>query len=56
MGCQFSYTYILGLGLPWWFSNKESAAIEEPQETLVQSLVWKDTLEKEMTTHSNILA
>ena len=26
------------------------------QETWVQSLVWEDSLEKEITTHSNILA
>ena len=26
------------------------------QETCVQSLGWEDTLEKEMSTHSNILA
>ena len=26
------------------------------QETWVQSLVWKDPLEKEMATHSSILA
>ena len=26
------------------------------QETQVQSLVWKDSLEKEMATHSSILA
>ena len=26
------------------------------QETWVQSLGWKDTLEKEMVTHSNIFA
>ena len=26
------------------------------QETWVQSLVWKDVLEKEMSTHSRILA
>ena len=26
------------------------------RETLVQSLGWKDLLEKEMATHSNILA
>ena len=26
------------------------------QETWVQSLVWEDPLEKEMATHSNILA
>ena len=28
----------------------------EMQETWVQSLGWKDTLEKEMATHSSILA
>ena len=27
-----------------------------PQETRVQSLVWEDPLEKEMATHSSILA
>ena len=26
------------------------------QETLVQSLVWEDPLEKEMATHSSVLA
>ena len=26
------------------------------QETLIQSLVWEDALEKEMATHSGILA
>ena len=26
------------------------------QETLVQSLVWEDHLEKEMATHSSVLA
>ena len=26
------------------------------QETLVQSLGWEDSIEKEMATHSNILA
>ena len=30
--------------------------MQEPQETQVQSLSWEDPLEKEMTTHSNILA
>ena len=29
---------------------------EEIWETWVQSLAWKDPLEKEMYTHSNILA
>ena len=30
--------------------------MQEMQETLVQSLGWEDTLEKEMATHSSILA
>ena len=30
-------------------------AMQETQEMLVQSLGWKDPLEKEMTTHSSIL-
>ena len=33
--------------------GKESAY---NQETQVQSLVWEDSLKKEMVTHSNILA
>ena len=30
--------------------------MQEMQETQVQSLGWEDVLEKEMATHSNILA
>ena len=30
--------------------------MQETQETQVQSLAWEDTLQKEMATHSNILA
>ena len=30
--------------------------LPDVQETRVQSLGWEDPLEKEMTTHSNILA
>ena len=30
--------------------------MQEMQETQVQSLGWEDALEKEMATHSNILA
>ena len=36
-----------GRGHPWWLSGKESAC---------QSLGWEDLLEKEIATHSNILA
>ena len=35
---------------------KESPAMHETQETWVQSLDWEDPLEKEMVTHSSILA
>jgi len=31
-------------------------AMQETQETWVQSLGWEDLLEEEMTTHSSILA
>ena len=37
-------------------SGKESARKQEPQETQVLSLGWEDPLEKEMATHSSILA
>ena len=30
--------------------------MQEIQETLIQFLCWEDTLEKEMATHSSILA
>ena len=30
--------------------------MQEIQETLIQFLYWEDTLEKEMATHSSILA
>ena len=34
---------------------KTLPAMQETQETWVQSLGWKDPLEKEMATHSSIL-
>ena len=41
------------MGLPCWLSGRE---IHLPmRETRVQSLGWKDTLEKEMATCSSIL-
>ena len=36
--------------------GKASAAMQETQETWVQSLGLEDPLEEEMTTHSSILA
>ena len=40
-------------GFPGCSDAKESAAV---QKTQVQSLGWEDPLEKEMATHSSILA
>ena len=45
------------MGLPRWFSGKRiRLPMQEPQETQVQSLGREEPLEKEMATHSNILA
>ena len=41
-------------GLPWWLNGKDSCL--PMQETWVWSLGWEDPLEKEMATHSSILA
>ena len=41
------------MGLPWWLSDKESTCCAGDW---VQSLGWEDPLEKEMTSHSSILA
>ena len=44
-------------GLPWWLSGKESACSSgDLQEIRVPSLGQEDHLEKEMATHSSILA
>ena len=40
--------------LPWWLGGKEMYL--PMQEMGVQSLGREDPLEKEMTTHSNVLA
>ena len=42
--------------VPWGFSRKESSAVKEKQEMRVQFLGQEDPLEKEMATHSSILA
>ena len=43
-------------GLLWWLSGKESTCQCKRQEMQVRSLGQKDPLEKEMVTHSSILA
>ena len=48
--CEYIYIYIY---LLWWLSGKESACW---YIRWVQTLSQKDTLEKEMATHSSILA
>ena len=42
-------------GLPWWLSGKGSILLPM-QEMQVPSLGGEDPLEKEMATHSSILA
>ena len=47
------------LGFPGGANGKEIMPllpVKERQETLVPSLGWKDPLEKEIATHSSILA
>ena len=43
-------------GLPQWLSRKNLPSMQEPQKTQVQSLGQEDPLEKEMASHSSILA
>ena len=43
-------------GLPQWLTGKNSPAVPETEETCVRFLGGEDPLEKEMTTHSSILA
>ena len=46
-----------GLRLPKCLSGKKNLpAMQEMQETWVQSLGWEEPLEKEMEAHSTILA
>ena len=40
-------------GFPWRLSHKSQSV---PQESRVWSLGWENTLEKEMATHSSLLA
>ena len=44
----------ISLGLPWWLRGLKR--LPAMQETWVRSLGWEDPLEKEMATHSSILA
>ena len=43
-------------GLPQWLTGKNPPAVQETEETCVRFLGGEDPLEKEMTTHSSILA
>ena len=50
---QWISPFLLHLGIPWWLSGKESAAMQEMQ---VQPLGQEDPLEELMAAHSSILA
>ena len=41
-------------GLLWWFNRLKNPPAM--QETRIQSLDWENILEKEMATHSSVLA
>ena len=43
-------------GFPGGSVVKNPPAMQQPQETWVQSLGWKDPLEEGMATHSSVLA
>ena len=47
--------YMHGHGLPRWLSGKEYAC-QAVDMVSIQFLGWEDPLEKEMATHSSILA
>ena len=49
---------VLGRGnsFPSGSAVKNLSAVQDTQETQVQSLSWEDALEKEMATHSSSLA
>ena len=47
-----NYWNMFGTVPPWWLWRNLPAM----QETQVRSLGWEDPLEKEMATHSSILA
>ena len=49
-------TSIMPMGFPGGSVIKNLLAVQEIQETQVQSLDGEDALEKEMATHSSILA
>ena len=44
------------MGFPGGSVVKNPPVMQETQETQVQSLGWEDPMEKEMATHSSILA
>ena len=44
------------VGLSQWLSSKESAVMQEMEETQFRFLGWEDPLEEGMVTHSSILA
>ena len=54
MFALFVEQYIKFTGLPWWL--KMVKCLPTMRETWVQSLGREDLLEKEMATHSSILA
>ena len=53
---KFQFSLKPGWGLSWWPRGKESACNAEDVEMRVRSQSWEDPWEKEMATHSCVLA
>ena len=44
-------------GLPWWLSSEKNSACQyRSRRCQISSLDWEDPLDREMATHSSILA
>ena len=52
----FTWKDMVPFGFPSGSMVKNLPAVQEIQEMRVQSLGWEDPLEREMTTHSSVLA
>ena len=59
MFCSYTFTHLFDKCLWFSWACLVAQTIKNPpamQETLVRSLSWEDPFEKEMATHSSILA
>ena len=53
---MFNVVATFQMGLPWWLRVKNTPAMQETQETQVQSVGQEDPLEEGIAAESSILA